>query len=562
MPEKAKSQWDFGELFPPEAARPEKAKAGSKVKEPSGELGGKTSNIQHRTSNIEGESRQSRLASAAVGNIEGEGKAGRRVLTVGELTAEVRRLLETQVGQIWVTGEVTNLRAQSSGHIYFTLKDAESQLSCVLFRNEARASRGLLKDGQKVVLQGELTVYEPRGQYQLRVTAVELRGVGALQLAFEQLKQKLSAEGLFATERKRVLPRFPERIGLVTSPTGAAIRDVLHVVRRRHAGLEIVLAPCRVQGQGAGEEIADAIRLLNEFNNKKRGTSNIEGKRPLTPALSPNGGEGEGMKNGGVFDSAPRTPHSALDLILVTRGGGSLEDLWAFNEEVVARAIYESELPVVSAVGHEIDFTISDFVADLRAATPSAAAELITEGVYSSGEFVRGAVGRMGQLLRQHTGSKEWELEQVTGRLGRMHPRRRFNEWLQELDDLQGRLLRCAKQGTRNRRAEWRNLRERLSRARPRTLLKQRREVLEQVAARLGDAARGIFESARREVSTLEARLRLLGPEQVLARGYSITMDEKTGKAIRSAKEVKEGQGLRTRLKTGEVRSVVKRKAQ
>src|SRR6266404_6329228 len=236
MAKPVKSQWDLGELFPPEGRQPQ-----------------------------------------------------RKVLSVSELTGQIRRLLEDHVGRVWVTGEITNLRAQSSGHIYFSLKDASAQLSCVLFRGETGLDRSLLQDGRKVTLQGELTVYEPRGQYQLRVTAVELEGVGALQAAFERLKQKLKAEGLFAPERKRPLPKYPMRIGLVTSPTGAAIRDVLHVVQRRNPSLEIILAACRVQGEGAAEEIAAAIRLLNEFNQ--------------------------------------------LDLILVTRGGGSLEDLWAFNEE-------------------------------------------------------------------------------------------------------------------------------------------------------------------------------------------------------------------------------------
>src|ERR1700690_3692570 len=205
-----KSQWDFGELFPAEQTR--------------------------------------------------------KVLSVSELTAQVKRLLEKSVGQIWVTGEVTNLRAQSSGHMYFTLKDAGAQLSCVLFSREQVTHRELLADGQKVLLQGDVTVYEARGQYQLIVRAVELQGVGALQIQFEKLKQKLAAEGLFAPERKRALPKYPQRIGLVTSPTGAAIRDVLHRGERRNPAPEIILAPCRVQGQGAAEEIAEAIRLLNEFN--------------------------------------------------------------------------------------------------------------------------------------------------------------------------------------------------------------------------------------------------------------------------------------------------------
>src|SRR6516162_6756852 len=229
MGKPVKSQWDFGELFPEEQIR--------------------------------------------------------KVLTVSQLTWQIKRLLEGQVGQVWVTGEITNLKLQNSGHIYFTLKDAGAQVSCVLFRGELQAERSLIQDGRKVLVCGEVTVYEPRGQYQLRVTKVEMQGVGALQVAFEKLKQKLTAEGLFARERKRPLPKYPHRIGLVTSPTGAAIRDVLHVVERRNPSLELVLAPCRVQGEGAGMEVAAAIRLLNEFH-----------------------GSGK--------------PGSGLDLILVTRGGG------------------------------------------------------------------------------------------------------------------------------------------------------------------------------------------------------------------------------------------------
>src|ERR1035437_7024644 len=286
----AKSQWDFGELFPAESRN-----------------------------------------------------AGRKVLSVWELTSDIKRLLEKQIGSVWVSGEITNLRTQSSGHIYFTLKDAAAQLSCVLFSREKIPQRELLADGQKVLLQGDVTVYEARGQYQLIVRAVELQGVGALQIAFEKLKQKLTAEGLFAAERKRELPRFPQRIGLVTSPTGAAIRDVLHVVQRRNPALEIILAPCRVQGDGAAREIAEAIRTLNEFS---------VGVQAL--ACSPNPHRADKLK---------LELQHGLDLILITRGGGSLEDLWAFNEEAVARAIFESEVPVGSAVGHEIDFSIARFLA-------------------------------------------------------------------------------------------------------------------------------------------------------------------------------------------------------
>jgi exodeoxyribonuclease VII large subunit len=479
MGKPVKSQWDFGELFPPEQTR--------------------------------------------------------KVLSVTELTWQIRRLLEKEVGQIWVTGEITNLRAQSSGHIYFTLKDAGAQLNCVLFRGEPLIDRSLLQDGRKVTLQGDLTVYEPRGQYQLRVTKVEMQGIGALQAAFEKLKQKLNAEGLFGQQRKRPLPAYPQCIGLVTSPTGAAIRDVLHVAQRRNPALEFILAPCRVQGEGAAGEIAAAIRLLNEFHRQTEARRHEAAAQTL---LAPG-------------------PASGLDLILVTRGGGSLEDLWAFNEEEVARAIFESALPVVSAVGHEIDFTISDFVADVRAATPSAAAEILTEGVFSSCQFLSESGIRMGQLARQQIQDKTYVLGQVSQRLARVHPRRRLNDWLQRLDDLQTSLLRCVKQAARGQRATWQNLSDRLARVRPTLLLKQRGDRLEQAGQRLREQTRHRLRESGNRLQTLETRLRLLGPEQVLARGYSITMDAGTGVVLREASAATPGQKLKTRLKTGEVRSRV-----
>lgn len=452
MSKPAKSQWDFGELFAPEQTR--------------------------------------------------------QVLSVWELTSNIKRLLERSVGTVWVSGEITNLRAQSSGHIYFTLKDVAAQLSCVLFRGTAAAQRSLLADGKQVLLQGDVTVYEARGQYQMIVRAVELQGVGTLQLQFEKLKQKLANEGLFAPERKRPLPRYPQRIGLVTSPTGAAIRDVLHVVKRRQPALEIILAPARVQGDGAAREIADAIRLLNEFSTANTGSE---------PGI----------------EETPATKSNPLDLILITRGGGSLEDLWAFNEEVVARAIFESQVPVVSAVGHEIDFTIADFVADLRAATPSAAAEIITEGVFASREFVLGTLPRLQQLTRRKLDREMKNLDSLTGRLSRLHPRRQLNDSLQRLDDLQESLLYRLKSAVQARSLMAANLTGRFQRARLTTALKTRREALRQ----------------------LEKRLNALGPEQVLARGYSITQDAATGAVLRSAAAVKPGQKLRTRLAQGEIKS-------
>jgi exodeoxyribonuclease VII large subunit len=306
---------------------------------------------------------------------------------------------------------------------------------------------------------------------------------------------------LFAPERKRPLPRFPQRIGLVTSPTGAAIRDVLHVIQRRNPGLEIILAPARVQGEGAAREIAEAIRLLNEFSQRAAG----------------------------------RMPSEHLDLILVTRGGGSLEDLWAFNEEPVARAIFESPIPVVSAVGHEIDFTIADFVADFRAATPSAAAEIITEDVFASREFVADAPLRLRQLVRRKIDREIENFDSLAGRLWRLHPRRRLNDSLQRLDDLQSGLLRNLKSAVRSRSLVFENFAGRFLRAKPSLALKAKRESLKQ----------------------LEKRLNVLGPQQVLARGYSITTDAATGKVLRDAAQVKAGQKIRTRLAKGEISSRV-----
>jgi exodeoxyribonuclease VII large subunit len=454
----------------------------------------------------------------------------RRALSVTELTAQIRRLLEKDVGAVRVTGEITNLRVQGSGHIYFTLKDAGAQLSCVLFRGEVQVDRSVLQDGRKVVLNGEVTVYEPRGQYQLRVTGAELQGLGALQAAFERLKQKLRAEGLFALERKRPLPKYPQRIGLVTSPSGAAIRDVLHVVQRRNRALEILLVPCRVQGEGAADEIAAGIRLLNQFNRRQQ-----------------------------ALEAGPQIERRYLDLILITRGGGSLEDLWAFNEEVVARAIFESELPVVSGVGHEIDFTISDFVADVRAATPSAAAEIITEGVFSSCQFVADVAARIHQLAREQLLQKRDARAQLAQRFTRLHPRRSLNDQFQRIDDLQGSLTRCVKSGLRGSTVNWGHLAERLGRVRPEPVIKRRRQLVGQTSLRLREQARHRLTKFESRLGTLHDRLRLLGPEQVLSRGYSITLDAETGSLLRDAAEATKGQRLRTKLKSGEVISRVEK---
>ena len=440
----------------------------------------------------------------------------RDVLTVSELTTRVKRALETRVGLVWVEGEITNLRLQASGHCYFTIKDESTQLSCVLFRGTRAPQRELMEDGQKVVLHGDLTVYEPRGQYQLIVQKVELQGVGELQAKFEKLKLKLKAEGLFDSEAKKEIPRYPERLGIVTSLSGAALRDVLHVTRRRQPSLQIVLVASRVQGQGAADEIAKGVGLLNTWSKQ----------RPL-------------------------------DLILVTRGGGSLEDLWAFNEETLARAIFASDIPVVSAIGHEIDFTISDFVADVRAATPSAAAEIITAGAVALRETLTDTGGRLGRLMNRRHEYLLDRLGTVSHRLLRCHPRRNLQARMQRVDELHDDLLRASQSLWKSGEHCWRGLAERLLRVQPKLTLKRRSERLIQLTQRLQEHAIQRREKASQGVARLADRLRLLGPENVLARGYSITQDALTGRVIRSPKEVKSGQSMRTRVVGGGIDSTV-----
>src|SRR5437588_11528277 len=283
-----------------------------------------------------------------------------KVLTVTELTRSIRGTLETKFGAVWVQGEISNYKAHPNGHQYFTLKDARAQIACVIFRNTMAPLRQPLADGARVQIFGNVSVFEARGQYQISVQIVQPFGQGALQAKFEALKRKLEAEGLFDPARKRALPKFPKRIGIVTSPSGAAIRDILNILRRRAPWLSILISPVRVQGSGAAQEIAVAIREL----------------------------------------ATPNENFAPVDLIIVTRGGGSIEDLLEFNEEIVARTIADLDLPIVSAIGHEIDFTICDFVADLRAPTPSAAAELIVPDIIDLRRRIDELAGCLQKCLR------------------------------------------------------------------------------------------------------------------------------------------------------------------
>ena len=442
-------------------------------------------------------------------------RATPRILSVTELTRTVRDLLEGTIGEVWVEGEVCNYRKQSSGHQYFTLKDDRCQLPCVLFyRPGLRHATVPLADGMLIHARGLITVYEARGQYQMNVTLVQAAGAGLLAAKFEALKRKLAAEGLFDAARKRTLPPFPKAIGIVTSPTGAAIRDMLNILHRRAPWIRIVINPARVQGAGAAAEIAAAVA---EFNS-------------------------------GALPGGP------VDIIVVARGGGSAEDLWEFNEEAVARAIYASAIPVVSAVGHEIDFTISDFVADLRAPTPSAAAELVAP---DSAELVR----RFTQTRAALDRCVRDRVEDHRRHLGFIERSALFRDPKARLDDLSQEVDQA---GEELRRALWDSLAERAKRVaalraslrehRPDQLLAMRRQQLEGTADRLRRAMERRFGDLRRAVDSRGNLLRVLGPQATLGRGYSITRTAK-GELVRSVAQAPPKTTLITRVADGEIRS-------
>jgi exodeoxyribonuclease VII large subunit len=416
-----------------------------------------------------------------------------KVFTVAELTRQIRGTLETKFGAVWVQGEISNYKLHPSGHQYFTLKDQRAQIACVIWRDTMLPPRQPLVDGTQVQVYGTVTVFEARGQYQLNVQILQPRGVGVLQAKFEALKRRLEAEGLFAPERKQPLPKFPRRIGIVTSPSGAAIRDVLNVLRRRAPWLQVLISPVRVQGTGAAQEIAVAIREL----------------------------------------AGPNDAFAALDLIVVTRGGGSIEDLWEFNEEIVARAIFNSAVPIISAVGHEIDFTICDFVADLRAPTPSAAAELIVPDIIDLHRRIDGcARGLARQLLN------------------------RLRDAQQRLDHAHETLQRCLAHKIDSYKRSLLHIAAALQARSPARELMMRRNRLVDLHRRLVASPGRLLENARHRFRQMEGILRVLGPDATLRRGYSITTNER-GKIIRTIAAVRPKMKIRTRVSDGEFGSEV-----
>lgn len=416
-----------------------------------------------------------------------------KVFTVSELTRSIRGTLETRFAAVWVQGEISNYKLHPSGHQYFTLKDQRTQISCVIWRDTMVRQRQSPADGAQVQVYGSVTVFEARGQYQLNVQILQPRGVGLLQAKFEALKRKLEAEGLFSQERKRALPKCPRRIGIVTSLSGAAIRDVLNVLRRRAPWLQILINPVRVQGIGAAQEIAVAIR---DFTR-------------------------------------PNEMFAPVDLILVTRGGGSIEDLWEFNEEIVARAISHSAIPVVSAVGHEIDFTICDFVADLRAPTPSAAAELIVPDVID--------------LQRQ--------LDRCSRTLGRQLLSR-IRDVQQRLDHGRENLRRCLAHKIEGYKRGLDHAVRVMQARSPMRELMMRRNYVADLRRRLLASPVRVIENARHRFSRIEGILRVMGPEATLRRGYSITTND-GDQIIRTTAAVTSKSRIRTRVSDGEFDSEV-----
>jgi exodeoxyribonuclease VII large subunit len=439
-----------------------------------------------------------------------------KVLTVGELTRQIRGNLETRFGAVWVQGEISNYRPQPSGHRYFTLKDQRAAISCVIFRNSLPPTAPPIADGAQVQVYGNVTVFEARGQYQLNVQILQTRGAGLLQAKFEALKRKLEAEGLFEAARKRAIPKFPRRIGIVTSASGAAIRDMLNVLRRRAPNVQVLISPVRVQGIGAAAEIATAIKEL----------------------------------------AAPSYTWEPLDLIVIARGGGSIEDLWEFNEEIVARAIFHSSLPVVSAVGHEIDFTIADFVADLRAPTPSAAAELIVPDVAEVVRRVSDLENCLQKCLRNFLQQSLTRLRFLSERTLARELMQRMRDAQQQLDLTKESFGRRLKQFVADSRATLSTRAQSLKSHDPKRELALCRNRAGDLERRIAAQPVRLMQNVRQRFQRVEGILRVLGPEATLRRGYSITTDA-AGKVIQTVAAARPKSKIRTRVADGAFESEV-----
>ncbi len=437
----------------------------------------------------------------------------RDVFSVTRLNRAARELLETGLARVWVEGEISNLARPASGHLYFTLKDAKAQVSCALFRNRAQRLRFAPENGLQVLVRAQVSLYEPRGNYQLIVDQMEEAGDGALRRAFDELKNRLYNEGLFDEAAKRPIPELPRCIGVITSPSGAAIRDVLTVLRRRFAGIPVVIYPTRVQGEGAADDIVAALELAQR--------------------------------------------HNVCDVLLLTRGGGSLEDLWPFNEEKVARAVAACTLPLISAVGHEVDVVITDFVADARAPTPSAAAERLSPDGAALETRIRQLASRLRQQLQRQLQRHRERLDWLRQRLARQHPGQRLQQQAQRLDELEQRLERALRQNLATRRARLDTASARLRQHHPGRRLDELLAHNRALAKRLEYCINLQLSKRREKLAILARALETVSPLATLQRGYSITLAAGSGQVITDSRQVAPGDALETRLASGRVFSTV-----
>ncbi|KPA52723.1 exodeoxyribonuclease VII large subunit [Photobacterium leiognathi subsp. mandapamensis] len=435
-----------------------------------------------------------------------------RIYTVSSLNAQVRLILENEMGVVWLIGELSNFSMPVSGHWYFTLKDARAQVKCAMFKGSNRHVTFKPGNGNQVLVKARLSLYEPRGDYQLIIESMQPEGDGRLQQQFEQLKMSLAAEGLFAQSLKKPLPEQPKRVGIITSKTGAALHDILHVLQRRDPSLPIVIYPTMVQGEGAAISIAQAIGRANT--------------------------------------------RQECDVLIVGRGGGSLEDLWAFNEEIVARTIAASQIPIVSAVGHEVDVTIADFVADVRAPTPSAAAELISRDMTHQTQLLDRKRQQLRHAITAYLSQSLRQTTQLQHRLERQHPQLRLNLQQQHLDEISQRLTQTMAKKLQNHQQHIEHNNYKLSLYSPASLVKNAQRNLERSEQRLYDALDRKLLNVRHKLAVAAEKLETVSPLATLARGYSITRNEQ-GDVIRKASQVKTGDTLITTVTDGEIHSSV-----
>jgi exodeoxyribonuclease VII large subunit len=429
------------------------------------------------------------------------------IISVTRLNRLARQVLESEIGQVWVSGELSNFVAATSGHWYFTLKDSKAQIKTAMFKGANRGVKFSPKAGDKVVIRGSLSLYEARGDYQLIGEHMEPEGLGQLKQAYEALKAKLSAEGLFAMAAKQPLPTNVKRLGVVTSSTGAALHDILNVLKRRNPSIEVIIYPSLVQGATAAKSIAEQIYIANKRDE--------------------------------------------VDLLIVGRGGGSLEDLWAFNEEIVAYAISESKLPIVSAVGHEIDVTIADYVADMRAPTPSAAAELVSTDKSQLQIHIQQQQHRLSQVFQQHLKRIEYKLQLIESRLSNVHPTVQIRQANQHADNLTMRLSQAINTKLNDVKGRSSNLTLRLQHASPNNAIKEKKQQLQKVSDKLHSIQQRQLSDKRYQLQRIADILHSVSPLSTLSRGYSIAF--KNDKVVRSVAQLEKGDVIETRISDGSV---------